>query len=155
MELHHVVNVDVRSTDTQLLDDVAAALPTDDHPAVGPEYDGPNRFSADDYPSLSDGEERLTARVSFVAGTVDVDGTTYDGAEGASTRYMALADVGVSGAAAYTLRHYKSPVGGVTTEEVREWYETHPDAQPVDDQGESYVPSSWDPKHHIADKISG
>lgn len=153
--IHHVVSVDVRSTDTQLLDDVAATLPESDAPYVGGEYDGPARGTPDTDATLSDGEERLTARVAFVNGTVAGDGASYDGVEEASTLFDTLAALGLSNAAAYTLRHYKTPMGAVSSGEVQAFYEENPDLQPVDGDGEAYVPTSFRPEHHVVAEESG
>lgn len=159
LTLHHVVHVTAESTDTDLLDALADVLPADNHPAVGPEYDGPNRLTSDAAPDLPDGTERLTARVSYVAGAVEVENddgttTTYDGAEEASTLYAALADMDLSGAE-YDLRHYRSPVGAVTTADVQAFYEENPDLQPTDADGEPFVPTSFDPSRHVVAEESG
>ena len=123
-------------------------------------YDGPARHTSDDDPSLADGEERLTARVAFVLNTVTVtdgDGntTTYDGAEEASTLYKTLAGLDLSSAGSYSIQHYKSPVGAVTTEEVQAFYREHPDLQPTDADGKAYVPTSFSPERHIVAAESG
>lgn len=55
----------------------------------------------------------------------------------------------VTGADAHTLRHYKSPTGTVSTEEVQEWYRNHPDQQPTDENGDPYIPETWDPERHV------
>ncbi|WP_042662553.1 hypothetical protein [Haloferax sp. ATB1] len=145
--LHHVVTLTVDS-DPDTLDTLQSELPADGAPFVGPEYDGPQRIDDDD--SLSDGEERLTARVTFVSGTIDVDGTTYDGATEAADLYSRLAAAVPSGA---TLTHYQSPTGGVTSSDVQAWYEDHPEEQPTDDNGDAFVPSSWDPSRHVVSEF--
>ncbi|RDZ53110.1 hypothetical protein C5C07_15355 [Haloferax sp. Atlit-4N] len=148
-ELHHVVTLTVES-DPDTLDALQSELPADDSPAVGPEYDGPQRTTTEEDDSLSDGEERLTARVTFVSGTIDVDGTTYDGATEAADLFDRLAAAVPSGA---TLTHYRSPTGGVTSSDVQAWYEDHPEEQPTDDNGDAFVPSSWDPSRHVVDQF--
>ena len=61
----------------------------------------------------------------------------------------------VTGADEYEVRHYKSPLGGVTRSEVETWYENHPDEQPTDDEGEAYIPSAFDSGRHVVDETSG
>ncbi|ELZ84403.1 hypothetical protein C453_12691 [Haloferax elongans ATCC BAA-1513] len=133
------------------LDAIASDLPDGDAPYIGPEYDGPPRLTPDDDPTLSDGEERLTARVSFVSDTVEADGTTYDGSAEATALFDALTSHDLPKDA--TVRHYRSPTGGVTSAEVQAWYEAHPDEQPVNDDGEAFVPSSWDPSRHVVSEF--
>ena len=149
MDTHHVVSLVVATDDSALVDDLVAELPADDGPATGPEYDGPDRGVPED---AADGVERLAARVTYVVDTVDVDGTTYDGPAEAADLYARL--TGYDLPAGAVVRHYLSPCGGVTTKEVRAWYEANPDAQPVDQDGEPYVPTSWDPSLHMIDEIA-
>lgn len=52
------------------------------------------------------------------------------------------------------LRLYRTPLGGVTVQEVREWYENNPGEQPTDDDGEPVVPSNWDPMNHLIDEVT-
>ena len=50
---------------------------------------------------------------------------------------------------------FATPLGGVTVDEIREWYENHPDGQPVNDDGERYIPESWDPSNHTLEETRG
>jgi len=150
MHIHHIIQLDVTTTDTDLLDALESDLPGADAPETGPEYDGPQRVT--DAPDLESGEERLAARVSFVCDPVEVDGTTYDGPTAAADLYDRLTAYALPTGA--TVRHYKSPVGGVSRQEVAAWYDAHPEEQPTDDDGEPYVPASWSPENHIVDETS-
>ena len=48
----------------------------------------------------------------------------------------------------WEIREYLSPLGGVTTEEVQQFYEDNPDLQPEDEDGEAYIPTAWNPSNH-------
>jgi len=142
LELHPVVSVRVESTDATLLDDLEAELPAADDPAIGPEYEGPERES--DAGNLEDNDELLSARVTYAVGE--------DAA--ATSLYDALTGYDLS-AATYKIRHYESPIGGVSTDDVRGYYRKHQGERPTDENGEPYVPSSWDPSHHTVDETRG
>lgn len=142
LKVHPIVRVSVTSTDSALLDSLEAEFPAADDPAVGPEYEGPTRIA--DSSELADGEERLVARVSYA---VDEDSP-------AKALYDALTGYDLSGST-YEIRLYESPTGGVTADAVRAYYEQNPGDQPIDADGETYVPPSWDPNQHVVDETSG
>lgn len=50
---------------------------------------------------------------------------------------------------------YQSPEGGVTADDVRAWYEEDESRQPTDEDGEPYVPNSFDPSNHIVVEETG
>ncbi len=60
-----------------------------------------------------------------------------------------------SKAEGWDLQVYRSPQGGVRASDVQAWYEAHPDRQPTDEDGESFVPSGWNPEHHTVAFDSG
>lgn len=55
----------------------------------------------------------------------------------------------LAGADEHALRVVQTPLGAVTTDDVQAWYEAHPDQQPVDDNGDPYIPTTWDPERHV------
>lgn len=48
----------------------------------------------------------------------------------------------------YRIRLQRMPVRGHSTDDIRQWYQDHPDEQPVNDEGEPYEPDVWDPNNH-------
>jgi len=62
-------------------------------------------------------------------------------------------------ASGWDLQVYRSPQGGVRASDVQAWYEADETRQPTrtDEDGneESYVPSGWQPEHHIVASESG
>lgn len=150
MNVHNIIRLDVTSTDTALLDNLEAELPADGDPEVGDEYDGPQRTTPED---AAEGEERLYARVALQTtytqdGSMNQYGETY-----ATNLYDALSGYDFSGSS-YTLQHYKSPTGAVTSDEVQEWYEENPDALPTDEDGDSFIPNVWNPSNHIIEETT-
>lgn len=135
----------VRSADASLLDDIEAALPGLDDDVTGATL----RL---DRTANDDGTETLSGFITF-----DPDDTTDVTAEQAAQRTMdairghPLADQ----ADDWAVRQYRTPTGGVSTDEVRAWYEANPEAQPTDDDGEPFIPSTWDPLRHLAAEETG
>jgi len=43
---------------------------------------------------------------------------------------------------------HRQPLGSQTPADIREWYQTHPDAQPTDDEGDAVIPSTWRADEH-------
>jgi hypothetical protein len=155
LDIHPVVALDVTASDAALLDTLADLLPTRDEPYVERELHE-TRFNPTEDERLDDGEERHLARVSFISGKITVeadDGSTteYNGSDEAASLFAALTSEDLANAKGF-IRHYRSPLGGVSPKEVREWYESNPDEQPTDESGESYVPTSFDPSNHIVDE---
>lgn len=146
-DVHHMVVVTVRTDDTALLDSVESEFPASDLETAHHEYDGPQRETEGE--QLEAGEERLTGRVTF-ADTASTSAESY-----ASGFYDAVTAYDFSEATYYEVKHYISPVGGTTVADVREWYEQHPDQQPTDENGDSYIPDVWNPDNHIIGKDSG
>lgn len=143
LTLRHAVHLDVTTTDGDLLDALEADLPTDGADEVAEEYDGPRRVT--DAADLADGEERLTARVTVQ----DTDAT------GASTHASDLFDALTAHdlPTDATVRHYRSPTGGVSADDVAAWYRDNPEEQPTDDDGVAYIPTAWDPDHHVVSEF--
>lgn len=144
MKVLHVVTVFVRDSDADLLDRVADELPADDAEGVGPEYDGPERHVIPDTDL-----EVLDARVSYEATENTADSDL------AADLYVRLSAMDLSGADEYRIRHYRSPTGGVTPQEVQDWYADHPDQRPFDDEGETYTPTSWSADRHVVNETQG
>lgn len=48
----------------------------------------------------------------------------------------------------WEIREYLSPLGSVSSSEVQQFYEDNPDLQPEDEDGEPYIPTSWDSSNH-------
>jgi len=151
IEPEHHVSLNVTTTDNQLLDALVADLPADGDDEVGQEYDGPNRDS--DEPYLADEEEQLRARIVLQT-TYDSNGDVHRYAETHATNLYEALSAHDFGSADYEVSHYLSPTGGVTSSDVADYYEKNPDEQPVDEDGEAYVPSSWDPTSHIVSEVS-
>jgi hypothetical protein len=147
-DTYHVVRLTVQSSDTTLLDELEAELPDADAPEIGPEYDEPNRRTDN-----QSADEILTGRVTAQTVYADDGTVTHDGATYASTLYDTLTSYDCSETTAHRIMHYESPVGAVTRSEVRDWYEAHPDSQPVDADDEPYVPASWDPAQHTHSEV--
>ena len=141
MDVRYCVSGSLITTDAELLDAIQAALPPTDSPRLGMEYTE-SREPAED----SDAE-RLAARMTFA-----------DSEQGQARAEYLFEEVTTHDLATVaedcSVRLYRTPEGGVTQQEVREYYETHPDEQPVDEDGEPFVPSSWDPERHIIDESS-
>lgn len=153
LDVQHHVKVDVTSSDSTVLDSVESALPEVSADEVGPEYDGPQRSNSS--PELAEGEERLVSRVVLQT-TYDSNGGVHTYAEThAQNLYDTLTSYDASRASSFTIRHYESPTGGVTADDVRAFYEENPDLQPTDEDGEAYVPSSFDPTNHIIAEENG
>ncbi len=62
-------------------------------------------------------------------------------------------------ASGWNIRLYRSPQGGVRQADVKAWYEADESRQPTrtDDDGNEvkYVPSTFDPQHHVITETSG
>lgn len=62
----------------------------------------------------------------------------------------------LGGMDSYEVRVYETPLGAVSTAEVRAYYEALPEEElPTDEEGEPYVPSTWDPERHLLEERSG
>jgi len=147
-DIHHIVRLRVASADDQLLDDLEAEIPQAPNPAVEREYD------VDRVELENEDGDKLYARIAFVDGEIEYDdGSTSDGPAEAADLFDRLNAYDLPADA--ELVQYESPIGGTTAAEVRSWYEDHPDDRPTNEDGEPYVPSSWDPSNHVVDETSG
>jgi len=142
LETHPVVSIRVETDNGALLDDLESEFPATDDAAVGPEHVGPTRITEVD--GLPENEERLVARVAYEIGEDAAAASLYD----------TIIGYDLSAASTYEVRHYKSPVGGVSADDVRQYYREHEAKQPTDEDGDPYVPSSWDPSNHVVDETS-
>jgi len=151
LNIQHHVKVNVTSSDSTVLDSVESALPEVGADEVGAEYDGAQRSNSS--PELAEGEERLVARVVLQT-TYDSNGGVHTYAEThAQNLYDALAAIDYRNAE-YECRHYKSPTGGIVQSQLEGYYDTNPGEKPVDDNGEAYVPTTWDPSRHVVSEVS-
>jgi len=150
MDTYHVVQGQITSGDTALLDQIEAALPDEGGVTLATEY-SQTRTENDD------GTETLSARLNFARGETELpDGTTATGEQSASQLFQQVASADLASRAdEWELRHYESPDGAVTLSELKDWYKAHPDRQPTDEDGEKYVPSQWNPEHHTVAFDSG
>jgi hypothetical protein len=150
MHTYHVVQGQITSGDTALLDQIQANLPDESAVTLATEY-SQSRTENDD------GTETLRARMNFSRGETELpDGTKITGEQAASQLFQQVASADLASRAdGWELRHYESPDGAVTLSELKDWYETHPDRQPTDEDGESFVPSQWHPEHHTVAFESG
>jgi len=148
--IYHVVQGQIRTTDTALLDQIEANLPDEGDVILATEY-GQSRTENED------GTETLSARMNFARGETELpDGTTVTGEQAASQLFQQVASADLAAKADdWELRHYQSPDGAVTLSALEDWYEKHPDRQPTDEDDEKYVPSQWNPEHHTVAFESG
>jgi len=129
LTLHHVVQLVVETTDTDVLDSLSETVTDVPSEVRGPESDEPTRTDVDDSDAT-----RLTARVTFT--------TDGDGEQAAADLYDALVAHDLPADA--TLEHYKSPVGMPNADDVREWH---------DDDPECDCGSVWRPDEHTVASI--
>jgi hypothetical protein len=149
MDTYHVVQGQITSGDTALLDQIQANLPDEGAVTLATEY-SESRVENDD------GTETLSARMNFARGETELpDGSTVTGEQSASQLFQQVANANLANKAdRWELRHYESPDGAVTLSELEDWYEAHPNRQPTDEDGESYVPSGWNPENHTIKEVS-
>lgn len=149
LELEHHVRLEVVSTDMELLNSLESEFPDADSAQVGDEYSGPSRRAVEDSEA-----KRLTAGVVFQT-TYTEDQSVQQHAETyAENLYDALTNYDLSQTESYQIRHYQSPTGGVTIDAVREFYEENSDLQPTDEDGEAYIPNSFNPERHIVNEVT-
>lgn len=154
MNVRYVVSGQIVSSDSTLLDTIESELPTEDDIILGNEF-SKSRKPETDESGTETGNEILSARMTFAAEDVELqDGTIVTSKESATSLFNAVvsADLATK-ASGWTVRLYRSPEGGVTVSDVREWYESHPDEQPTreapDESEEPYVPNRWNPNNHV------
>lgn len=133
IETYHVVSYTVQEEDVVSIKDV-----------MPPAEDGLHKETSDTNSVDEDSTEVRSGRAVY-ATTETVDGLKmaqafYDDLAGAVTRDDAV------------IRLYLSPVGSVNQQDLRDYFEEHPDQRPTDEEGEPYIPSRWDPSHHIIRK---
>lgn len=64
----------------------------------------------------------------------------YSSTDDAETRFDEV-QAAVSESSDWSVKHYRSPDGGVTVDEVREWY--------IENTDKDEIPTSWNPDDHI------
>lgn len=152
IDVRHAVRGTVRTTDSDLLDTIESAV-TEDVPdtLLGAEFEC-NRHAPED---ADEDVEELTARLTFAADSTEIDGEEVTPEDAAYDLYDSiLAHDLAEKAEDWELQVYRTPEGGVYHKDVQKYYEAHPDEQPTDDDGNSYVPSSWDSSHHVVSQES-
>jgi hypothetical protein len=196
IDVRYVVQGEIVSSDSQLLDGIQANLPDESGVVVGQEW-GEDRGPETAQDGTETGNERLYARMAFAQdGTefatgadgqpnlvVDVGSDTdsngdpipaedevlrqnvastdiYGPQQAATQLYEAVASSALANKAdGWSLKLYRSPQGAVTADNVREWYEQHPDERPTretqDGDVEPFTPSSWQAAHHIIRETTG
>jgi hypothetical protein len=79
-----------------------------------------------------------------------IDGSDVSPKQAAKKLFETVLSSDLSGQADdWELKLYRTPEGLVRSRDVQAWYRNHPDARPTDVSGESFVPTSWNPQHHI------
>jgi len=140
LEPKEKVTATLVSDDADLLDAIGAELPAEGDGEVGAEYAVRRR-------THGSGGEIFSIRV-----TLEDDGGV-DAATHAADLYAALTGYDLDGRAdRHEVRHFRAPVGAVSTSAVEQYYEENPGEQPVDEDGEAYVPESWTPSNHVVDE---
>lgn len=143
LDVRHSIQARICSTDSDLLDLLEAEWPPDI--LLGAEQSH-SRVTNDD------GSETLTLRTTFESDGTEADdgGTTVTPSDVASDLYATLTGYDLAGRATeHMVRHYRTPEGGNHVDAIRDWYESNPDKQPTDDDGEAFVPKMWDPQNHV------
>jgi len=160
LDTRHVVAGRIVCEDSAFLDQIEQALPDEDDVALGNEFDK-TREPETDEDGNETGNEVLSARMTFAPDgkeVLDDDGNvidTIDPEQASSDLFEKVANSDLANQAQnWELRHYRSPEGGVTADDVRAYYERNPGDRPTDEDGEPYVPSLWDPDHHTFDETS-
>ncbi len=167
IDTRYVVNGRIESDDTTLVDTIEKELPNEGDPVLGNEYDL-SRSPVLDEDGNETNVEVLSSRMTFAPDgsefTVDADGniievkdsSNYDSAdifgpaEAAQQFYQTIVTHDLAAKAdGWRVWVYRSPEGGVTAEDVRAWYKEDMDRQPLNEDGEPYVPSNFDPHNHV------
>jgi hypothetical protein len=183
LETRYVVNGRIESDDQQLLDQIESELPAEDDPVLGNEYDL-SRTPVLDADGNETGTEVLSGRMTFAPDgsefTRDADGNTlvvieggeptdnevlkanvdsadiFGPAEAAQQFHQQIVSHDLAGKAdGWRVWVYESPEGGVTSRAVQAWYEADEARQPENEEGEKYVPNSFDPANHVVVEESG
>jgi hypothetical protein len=164
LNIKHVVQGSIVTDDTALLDTIEAELPSEGDLVLGTEYEV-ERTTLYDREGNATGEERLEARMSFADDSqefakdadgntvividggepdenemlrMNVDESTIFGPAGAATNLFNAVTTHdlASKASGWNVRVYRSPEGGVTSDDVQEWYEADESRQPRDQDSE-------------------
>lgn len=145
IDLRYTVQGSIETTDQTLLDAIEDALPADNDEALGNEYS----LTRTDVPDSD--KERLSARMTFTAEEFELeDGTVVTPKEAAESVYQNVVSHDLASKADnWQIKLYRSPEGGVLASDVQAWYEENPNEKPTDDDGEAYIPSSWNPENHV------
>lgn len=152
LDIRYAVRGTVQTDDSALLDTIESELPDESEATLGAEY-GANRTA--EGPDLAEGEERLSARMTFSGDSTDVNGTTVTPQEAANQVFTQVTTHDLASKASdWYVDMYRTPEGAVISDNVQAYYEAHPDEQPVDEDSEAYVPSYWDPTNHVVQRDS-
>jgi hypothetical protein len=152
LETKSHVEIEVLSTDSSLLDEIQNKSPSEDEEGVLTVYGGVHRIDE------SDIREEDRHKISVLVAFEDIlkeDGTVKTSGESqADDLYTEIKNLSYGSDDSYSIRQYVSPVGGVRTETVKDYYEENPEEKPVDDEGEAYTPSSFRPENHVVKETS-
>lgn len=154
MNVRYVVSGRIVSEDSTLLDTIESELPDEGDVILGNEF-RKSREPEKDESDTETGAEILSVRMTFASEDVELeDGTVVTPRESATALFDSVVSHELATkASGWTVRLYRSPEGGVTVSDVREWYESHPDEQPTreapDGSEEPYVPNRWNPNNHV------
>jgi hypothetical protein len=147
IDVRYCIRGEVQTDDSKLLDTIESELPNASEVTLGAEYSANRIAEAED---LADREERLSARMTFAGESKEVNGTTVTPHGAAKQVFTKLTTHNLASKASdWYVEMYRTPEGAVTADNVQAYYEEYPDEQPTDGNGESYVPSSWDPTNHV------
>jgi len=153
LDVRHVVSGRIVSGASAFLDQIQSNLPDESAVTLGNEFTVTRRASRDDQ-----SKEVLRARMTFAPTGTAVelpDGSMVTPEKAAAQLFQSVANSDLAAQADnWELRHYLSPEGGVTASSVQAWYENHPDEQPTDEEGESVVPSRWEPDNHTISEVT-
>lgn len=151
MDIRHCVGGSITTTDTDLLDAIETELPDESGVLLGAEYEH-TRTENDD------GSETLRARMTFASDDTEVErnGTVVTPRKAAGKLFQSVVTHDLASRADnWEVRQYRTPEGAVLARDVREWYEANPSEQPVDEDGEPYVPDTFDPLNHVINEQTG
>jgi len=142
MHVYHTLQLTARSQTDSALDPLRDALPSEtDTRLHGVETDANGDMTGT--PTKRNVTETTDPETDAHVVSVMLAATD---AEAASDLWRELTDA-VSDVDAEGTCH-RQPLGSQTPAEIREWYQTHPDAQPTDDEGNAVIPSTWRADEH-------
>lgn len=152
LDVRYCVRGSIVTDNTALLDTIQSKLPDASEVILGAEY-SENRTA--DGENLADGEERLFARMTFAKEAKNVNGTTVTPEKAAKQVFTQVTTHDLASKAQdWNVELYRTPEGAVTQEKVQKYYENNPSLQPKDEDGDAFIPSAWDPSHHVIKSAS-